>query len=278
MPHIRQATFPDAKLIDAFVAALPALRRDLDAWVNQADAHVALVEGDDVVGFAARARHKEHPQRDLVCVHTRDGFSVHRDHLLRAVTPPRKARPFKLRLPADAHDELGWAIGTGFTERIRSATHLVPADAFDPGRAEDVDPNARGLTGILTALYEQTHRWDPPAPFNRRYVRQAMLAGAQQVAVVRDPNGEIAGVGVAHASDDDTVAADISLVGALDPSAPDADAITAALVGHLATPYRGDPRPLWFEVDRGPGTNEPLARLVTPRATANDEIVILTTD
>ena len=88
----------------------------------------------------------------------------------------------------------------------------------------------------------------------------------------------LTGIGVVHASEDDSCAADISLVGALDPTSPDADAITATLVGHLARPYRDDKRPLWFEVDTGAGTNEPLARLVTPRTKPVDEIVILTND
>ena len=88
----------------------------------------------------------------------------------------------------------------------------------------------------------------------------------------------IVGIGVAHGSADKSCAADISLCGALDPTGPDADAITATLLGHLAAPSRDDPRPLWFEIDTGPGTNEALARLVTPLASPNDEIVVLTSD
>jgi hypothetical protein len=277
MSFIRNATFRDAQAIDQIVASFAPLRRDLDGWVNQADAHAALVEGDEVIGFAARKRHKEHPTRDLAAFWTRSGAPDDAADLLRAVMP-RKPRPLKLRFPSADTAQLDVARQLAFTERIRSATYLVPAAAFPPtGDAEDVDPNRRDLAPIVATLYENTHRWDPPAPLNRRYIRQAMLNGAQAAAAVFDGN-KLVGIGVAHAPADDSSAADISLVGALDPTGPDADAITAALLGHLAAPYRGDRRPLWFEVDTGAGTNEALARLVTPKAAPNDEIVVLTND
>ncbi len=278
MSFIRNATFRDAQAIDQVVAGFPPLRRDLDGWVNQGDAHAALVEGDEVVGFAARRRHRDHPDRDLATFWVRGNESPHTiADLLRAVLP-RKPRPLKLRFPSDDNANLDIARQLDFTERIRSATYLVPANAFEAiGEAEDVDPNRRDLAMIVAALYENTHRWDPPAPLNRRYVRQAMLNGAQAVAATYDGN-RLTGIGVVHASEDDACAADISLVGALDPTSPDADAITATLVGHLARPHRDDKRPLWFEVDTGAGTNEPLARLVTPKTKPVDEIVILTND
>lgn len=277
MSFIRNATFQDAKAIDAIVAGFPWLRRDVDAWVNQADAHAALVEGDEVVGFAARKRHKEHPQRDLAAFYTRDNSAPDAANLLRHVCG-RRPRALKLRLPADDHVTLATARELHFVERIRSATYLVPAGAFSSKRAaEDVDPNRRDLPAIVNSLYANTHRWDPPASFTKRYIRQAMLNGAQHAAAVFDGN-KLLGVGVAHAPADDTTAADVSLVGALDPTSPDADEVTAALVAHLVAPYRGDRRPIWFEIDTGEGTNEALARLVTPLAEPTDEIVILTTD
>ncbi len=277
MPIVRTATFRDAKAIDDLVAGFSPLRRDLDGWVNQAESHAALVDGDEVVGFAARKRHKEHPQRDLATVYVRAGSGDEAADLLRLVTG-RKPRPLKLRVPANAYDDLDLAHRLGFTERIRSATYAVRADAFDAvGAAEVVDPNRRDLGAIVNALYVNTHQWDPPATFARRYIRQAMLNGAQHVAAVFDDDA-LVGIGIAHAPLDESCAADLALVGALDPSSPHADAITAALVGHLAAHYRDDARPLWFEIDTGPGTNEALARLVTPRATATDEIVILTND
>lgn len=277
MSFIRNATFRDAQAIDQIVATFAPVRRDLDAWVNQAEAHAALVEGDEVVGFAARKRHKEHPMRDLAAFYVRDGDPHAAADLLRQVAG-RRPRPMKLRLPADDAANLDIAQQLAFTERIRSATYTVAADAFHAtGTVEDVDPNRRDLPAIVAALYENTHRWDPPASLSRRYVRQAMLNGAQAAAAMFDGN-VLVGVGVVHASADESCAADISLVGALDPTRPDADAITAALLGHLAAPYRRDPRPLWFEIDSGPGTNEPLARLVTPKAPAVDEIVVLTND
>lgn len=277
MPTIRIATFRDAQAIDALVAGFAPLRSDLDAWVNQADAHAALVDEDNVVGFAARKRHKEHPQRDLATFFVGDANPHDAANLLRVVAG-RKPRPMKLRLPADDAVGLDVARQLAFTERIRCATYLVPADAFDPSSgAEAVDPNRRELGAIVSSLYANTHRWDPPAPFSRRYIRQAMLNGAQYGAAVFDGDA-LVGIGVAHDAADESCAADISLVGALDPSAANADEITATLVGHLAAHYRSDSRPLWFEIDTGPGTNEPLARLITPKATARDEIVILTND
>lgn len=277
MSFIRNATFQDAKAIDQIVASFPPLRRDLDGWVNQADAHAALVEGDEVVGFAARKRHKEHPQRDFAAFYVRSGSGHDAADLLRAVLP-RKPRPLKLRLPADDAANLAIARELAFAERIRSATYLVPASAFEvTGDVEDVDPNRKDLAPILGSLYANTHQWDPPAPLNRRYIRAAMLNGAQAAAAVFDGNA-LVGIGVAHAPADDACAADISLVGALDPSGPNAEAITSALVGHLTKPYRGDRRPIWFEIDTGAGTNEPLARLVTPKGAADDEIVVLTND
>lgn len=281
MSQIRTATFHDAKAIDAIVEGFSPLRRDLDAWVNQADAHVALVDGDDVVAFAARKRHKEHPQRDLVAFHATGQPLASVADMLRLVAG-RKPRPLKLRLPAD--DAAGRAVARelGFTERIRSATYLVPASAFDAvgnvqGDVEDVDPNRRDLTAVLNALYANTHRWDPPASFTRRYIRQGMLNGAQHAAAVFYGDA-LVGIGIEHAPADDSCAADVSLVGAIEPDGPDADAVTAALVGHLVAPYRNDLRPIWFEIDTGPGTNEPLARLVMPKGTPVDEIAILTSD
>lgn len=277
MSFIRNATFQDAKAIDQIVATFSPLRRDLDAWVNQADAHAALVSDGEVIGFAARKRHREHPDRDLAAFYVRDGSAHGAADLLRAVMP-RKRKPFKLRLPADDAQNLAIAHQLDFKERIRSATYTVPADAFEAvGVAEDIDPNRKDLAPILNSLYANTHRWDPPAPFSRRYIREAMLNGARAAAAVFDGDA-LVGIGVAHAPIDDSCAVEISLVGALDPTGPDADAITATLVGHLAMPYRDDRRPIWFEVDTGPGTNEPLARLVAPKATPADEIVILTND
>jgi hypothetical protein len=136
----------------------------------------------------------------------------------------------------------------------------------------------REFLDALAVLYMDSHRWDPPAPLRRGFVRDALAAGAQHMAFVRDASGEPIGVGAAHASDDPGVAADIALVGPLDQAHPDADAITTALVSHLAAFYALRDAPLWFEIDTGEGTNEALARLVTPHASPEDEVVILTSD
>jgi len=95
---------------------------------------------------------------------------------------------------------------------------------------------------------------------------------------VRDAAGEPIGVGVIHASEDESVAADVALVGPLDQSHPDAELITRALLGLLAAPYRLERAPLWFEVDSGEGTNVALANIVIPLAAAEDEVVVLTSD
>jgi len=279
--RIRPATFPDAKAIDAVVAGFPPLRRDLDAWVNQADVHMALVDDDGLLGFAARRKHKEHPMRDFVVIYVepRARDLDHEDRLLAALG---KKKPLKMRLPAEDYDELAMASRLGFTERVRSATHHVPAtDLAGPAEMpiEVVDRPRRDVIDAFEVFYANTHRWDPPARFSRRYIRQAMLNGSQHLALIRDDDARIVGVGAAHASTDRQVAADISLVGALDPLGAHADALTNALVAHLASFYAADPCPLWFEVDRGPGTNEPLARVVDRFATpAFDEVVILTND
>jgi hypothetical protein len=136
----------------------------------------------------------------------------------------------------------------------------------------------RELTDAFTLLYADAHQWDPPAIYTRRYVRQSMMNGAQHMAVIRDDDGQIIGVGAAHASDDPSVAADIALVGPLEQAHPNAPAITRALLAHLATFYADLRVPLWFEVDTGAGTNVALANLVTPLAAADDEVVILTSD
>ncbi len=279
--RIRPATFPDAKAIDQIVAGFGPLRRDLDAWVNQADVHMTLVDDDGLLGFAARRKHKEHPSRDLVSifVEARGRDLGHEDRLLAALAGKR---PLKMRLPAEDYDELVVAGRLGFTERIRSATHqMSAADLAEPVDAniEIVEGAPRDVIDAFEVLYGNTHQWDPPTRFTRRYIRQAMLNGAQHIGVIRDDDARIIGVGAAHASTDDAVAADIALVGALDPRRADALEITGALVAHLASFYAHASEPLWFEVDRGPGTNEPLARVVDRFVPpAYDEVVILTND
>lgn len=279
--RIRPATFPDAKAIDEIVAAFRPLRRDLDGWVNQADVHMALVDEASLLGFAARRKHKEHPERDLVSIYidpkVRD--LGHEDRLLASIGGKR---PLKMRLPADDYDDLAMAGRLGFTERIRSATHhLAAADlaAAVEAKIEVVAGTPRDVVDAFEVFYANTHLWDRPARFTRRYIRQAMLNGSQHLAVIRDDGARIVGVGAAHGSSDDAVAADLALVGAVDPANVDADHITRALVAHLASFYADDQSPLWFEVDRGAGTNEPLARLVDRFATPGiDEVVILTND
>ncbi|HVV35208.1 MAG TPA: hypothetical protein VHC63_01310 [Acidimicrobiales bacterium] len=260
------------------VAAMPPLLRDLHDWVNGADAHVVLVDGDEVLAFAARMRHRAHPQRDLAAVYPAGSDDA--SALYNAVRGRRN--PLKVRIPADDTAGIAAAIATGFKERIRSATYKVAAYKFtgDTGLAvEAIEGDAtREFLDALAVLYMDSHRWDPPAVLRRKYVRDAMAAGAQHMALVRDAAGEVIGVGVAHASDDPNVAADIALVGPLDQSHRDADAITRALLSHLATFYAFGDAPLWFEIDTGEGTNEALARVVTPHASPEEEVVILTSD
>jgi hypothetical protein len=183
--QFRNATFRDAQAIDRMIEAMPPLLRDLHSWVNQADFHVALVDGDEVVGFGARTKHKAHPQRDLAAVYAHARTDV--DALYDAV---RGRKPIKVRLPADDADGLAIARDRGFTERIRSATYRVDAAAFAevamPYELAPVFDATRELHDAIAVLYADTHRWDPPAPYPRRYVRQAMLAGAQHMAFVRD--------------------------------------------------------------------------------------------
>ena len=259
------------------IAGMPPLLRDLHGWVNQAAFHVALLDREEVIGFGARTKHQAHPQRDLVAVYATDPADI--DALYNAV---RGRKPFKIRLAADDHQRIAHAKDRGLTERIRSATYRVDAAKFEPVEtAYELSPvfdATRELHDAVAVLYADTHRWDPPAPYTRRYVRQAMLAGAQHMAFVRDDSGEPIGVGVVHASEDDSVAADVSLVGPLDQSHPDAASITRALIGHLASFYRLERAPLWFEIDSGDGTNVALANIVTPLGAAEDEVVVLTSD
>jgi hypothetical protein len=275
---IRPATVRDAQAIDRMIEGFAPLERDLLGWVNQADYHLALVEGTEVVGFAARSKHRAHPRRDLVAVYVapRADQRECEDALYRSV---RAKRPLKARLPANDAERLAVVAAHGFTERIRSATYRVPNfQVAGPTNATAVENPTRELIDAFAVLYADTHRWDPPSPFTRRYVRQAMLNGAQHMAVVRDDDGQVVGVGAAYASEDLSVAADIALVGPLDQDRADADDITRSLLGYLAAQYADDDAPLWFEVDTGEGTNASLARLITPLALAEDEVVILTTD
>ena len=255
---------------------MPPLPRDLHSWVNQADFHLALVDGDEVVGFAARTKHKAHPQRELAAVYAADASDV-----TALYDAARGRKPLKIRLPADDYDGLAIATAHGFTERIRSATYRVPAHVLTDGAAFDVeavDDATRELLDAVAVLYADTHRWDPPAVYTRRYVRQTMVNGAQHMALARDSAGAPIGVGVALRSDDASVAADIALVGPLDHTHPDAHAITQSLLAHLAKFYAFGDAPLWFEIDTGDGTNASLARLVTPHSPAEEEVVILTSD
>ena len=263
------------------IEGLPALERDLLGWVNQAEFHLALLDGDDLVGFGARTKHTAHPRRDLGAVYVAPHVTDARhfaDALYHAL--PLK-KPLKVRLAASDVDGLAVAHDHGFTERIRSATYRIGANAF-AGTPElpvvAIDAPTRELNDAFNLLYRDTHKWDPPSIFTRRYVRQAMLNGAQHMAVVRAIDGAVIGVGAAYRSDDPSAAADISLLGPLDQSHPDAVAITRSLLAHLASFYAGESAPLWFEVDTGEGTNLALANLVTPLAPAEDEVVILTSD
>jgi hypothetical protein len=227
------------------IEALPDLERDLLAWVNQADSHLALVVEGEVAGFGARTRHTAHPQRDLAAVYVAPhvGDQRHYADALYHAVPLKK--PLKVRLPGYDAEGLAVAADHGLTERIRSATYRVGANAYAGTPSLPVEAIAnptRELNDAFNLLYADAHRWDPPSIFTRRYVRQAMLNGAQQMAVVRDHRGEIIGVGAAHYTDDPSAAADISLVGPLDQSHPDAREITASLLAHLATVLRGRAR------------------------------------
>lgn len=277
--QFRPATFNDAQAIDRLVANFPPLRRDLDAWVNQADLEIAALDDEVVVGFAARKAHREHPMRDLasVFVHRRVDERDVSDALYGALIGPR---PLKVRLPSDDIEGLAAATARGFVERIRSATfHVRARDLTGPSTAEEVDLVPRDVFDAFALFYANTHTWDPPMDFSRRYVRRSMLAGARHVVVIRDDDARVIGVGAAHASDDGTVAADVALVGAVDPTRSDADALTRMAVAKLASFYADDDRPLWFEVDHGPGANAPLARLIDETgASPNDEVLILTND
>ncbi|MEY2419875.1 MAG: hypothetical protein QOG90_2555 [Actinomycetota bacterium] len=255
---------------------MPPLLRDLHSWVNQADFHVALVDGDEVIGFGARMRHRAHPQRDLGAVYATERADI--EGLYNVV---RGKRPVKVRVPADDYDGVAIATAKGLTERIRSATYRVPAHVFTGEFGYEVTPvfdATREFLDAIGVLYADTHRWDPPAPYTRRYIRQTMVNGAQHMAFVRDENDQPIGVAAALASDDHGVAADIALAGPLDHAHPDADAITRSLLAHLASFYALGDAPLWFEIDSGEGTNVALADIVTPHAPAEDEVVILTSD
>jgi hypothetical protein len=275
--QLRNATFRDAQAIDRLIADMPPLLRDLHSWVNQAEFHVALLDGDEVIGFGARTKHRAHPQRDLAAVWATERADA--DTLYGAV---RGKKPLKVRLPAADDEGLATVHALGFTQRIRSATFRVATDAFAPvALPYEVAPvfdATREFLDAIAVLYADTHRWDPPAPYTRRYVRQTMAAGAQQMAFVRDGDGQPIGVGALLASEDDSVAGDIALVGPLDQSHADAEPITRALLAQLAAPYRLETAPLWFEIDTGEGTNHALANVVTPLASAEDEVVILTSD
>lgn len=282
MKQLRNATFRDAQAIDGIVAAFSPLDRDLHSWVNQADFHVALVDGDDVIGFGARMKHSAHPRRDLAAVYVDPtAASDHEctDALYQAVAAKK---PLKVRVRADDDAGLAVAARRGFTERIRSATYRVPASAFarqaPAYEVREVYDATKQMTDAITVLYADSHQWDPPAVYTRRYVRQTMLHGAQQMALVYDNDGDVIGAGAALRSDDASVAADIALVGPLDQAHPDADAITQALLVHLASFYADARAPLWFEIDTGAGTNLSLARAITALAPAEEEVVILTSD
>lgn len=276
---IRPATFRDAQAIDAFVAGFAPLRRDLDAWVNQAEYHVALVDDSGVVGFGARSRHKSHPDSDLVTVWVaaRPNRAECEDALFNALRF-RTKRQQKARADATDADALAALTRNGFVERIRSATYTVRArDLAGTSAAIAVDDRGRALTDALRDLYASSHRWDPPAHFTHRHIRQSMILGAEHIAITLDDAGAITGVGIAHRSDDPAAAADVALVGPVDQAHPDADAITRDLLAHLAACYVEEREPLWFEIDTGPGTNEALARAITPLASPTEEVVIFTT-
>lgn len=279
---IRTATFADAKAIDALVAGFPELHRDLHQWVNGASTHIAAVDGDDLVGFAAKSRFADHPDRDLVAVHTvpHPESRTIGDALYQAIAHQRRPRPLKVRLLADDLDGEALAIANGFTRRITSATYLVaPATLDGPTDAIEYQLLPRDVIDAFRELYVNTHRWDPPRYFNRRHMRSTLLAGAVHVIALRDDDGAVVAVGAAHASTEPDSAADISLAGAVDPDAPDADDRTRQVLSALASFYDDQPLPLWFEADDGPGTNTPLFRAVTATgATPRDAVAVYTND
>ena len=280
--QLRLATFADAKEIDRIVAALPQLSRDLHGWVNAADFHVAAVEDDGrVVGFAAKRGHADHPQRDLatVWVEPRDDARSIADALYDALKT-KKAKPLKLRIPADDLDADAIATARGFVRRVTSATYLVDSASLEgPTDAIEYDYVPADVLDGFRALYTNTHRWDPPRYFSRRHIRRTLLAGAAHIIAIRDMDGGVVAVGAAHPPSDDSVAADIALAGACEPTAADADDLTAQVLSALASFYDDQPLPLWFEVDDGYGSNEPLFRAITATgATPRDAVAIYTSD
>lgn len=279
---LRNATFIDAKAIDQIVAGFPPLRRDLDGWVNQGSFHVAAVDDDnELIGFAAKKTHGDHPARDLasVWVAQRDDARLIADALYNALNT-KKSKPLKVRLPADDLDGESWAIARGFVRRITSATYLVTPNEFDgPTDAIAYDYVPNDVLDAFREHYVHTHRWDPPRYFSRRYVRKTLLAGAAQILAIRDDDGRVVAVGAAHPSADDDASADIALAGAVDPDAPNADDLTAQILSALTSFYEDQPLPLWLEVDEGYGTNTPLHRAITATgATAREAVAIYTND
>ena len=261
--RIRNATFRDARRSTRSSRASRRCAAISTPGSIRPTSTLALVEGDDVTGFAARKRHKEHPQRDFASFWVRDGSAHDAADLFRAVTP-RKPRPLKLRLPADDEVNLDIAGKLAFRENIRSATYMLGADAFDADRhaVEDVDPNRKDLAPMPSTRSTRTRI----AGIRPRPSAGATSARPCSTAPKRPPSCSTATRSSASAwptlrptrhSRPTSRWSARSI-----PPAPTPTRSPATPVAALAAFYVDDARPIWFEVDPGQGTNEPLARLI----------------
>ena len=257
----------------------------------------------EVAGAACVTGSNHHPSRHTLVLNVaprfrRRGVGSALLARMRAATAA-SGLPFRTRArPSDA-SSTAFLVARGFRTLIRVRTGVIdPADPavrrhvealadpppgtrllpFDgPGSTASVDDCA----GVLSSVYVDTHRWDPPAPWPADRAREH-FCGTELVAgsmVCAYQDAALAGVGILLSLDGAAApgAWYLSDVGVAGQDRPHARALTAALAAHCLEHAARNRRMVEFEVDDSHAHLWAVLETV-PVVSASSDLVIMADD
>jgi len=279
-PVYRDGAPADAAAVANLVGRASREQRHLNEWMIAQGHVVVAVWNDDIVGVGASATNSVHPARVTRAVlvaeeHRRSGIG---SGLLARVRDLDNL-PSRVRVPAEDAATVAFFRRHGLATLVASRLIVVDPRRHSVARwAENVSPIAGlELTPVVVpladevvssvvALYERTHRWDPPAPLSladaRRYLTDDVCFG-----VTAMHGGDVRGVALAHHAD----VHEVAFAGGV----AEGDALLSqVLVAWLCAHAEGA---LEFEVDEGEGASDDLmgALRAVPEATIKSSVLIL---
>lgn len=272
--HLRAWRPGDAEAVAAIVGQAHPLQQWLDRWVLEAPeperAKVAIVD-ERPVGIVVRRHSAIHPAKDWAAVHV---APEHRGgglgHWLIDSIREAGSRPLRIRA-VEGTPAVAFAERCGFRRVIRCVETTIVAGSATADRVHGLArevarrrlrvsrANLLDLLDALRRVYEDAHRWEPPAPLSEGDWHAVLLGASADGSgrVVRDADGRIVAAGVLHdtTSSTDSVA-HVAFCGPVDQAHPLAAGATALLLDHYAAMLDG---PLSVECDLGWGANDALA-------------------